>query len=249
MLYSIEKKDEAIKLRRKGYSLKEIAEKLYIAKSTASLWLNSIILSQKAQERLKKKEILGQYKSIQIRRNKNEQKKNELKQIVIKALSSIVFDSNLNKLLCSVLFWAEGGKYTDSNVDFINSDPIMVSTFMKLLRQSFMIDENKLRILVHVHEYHDEKDIKNFWSKITNVPLTQFNKSYLKANTKKVIRHGYKGCVRIRYYDYKVARELRMFYNVFSEMIGASVSGRPGVSKTSNRGPIPLAPANINGAT
>ncbi|NQU83696.1 MAG: hypothetical protein HQ536_03210, partial [Parcubacteria group bacterium] len=70
MAYPLKIKEKAIKLRKKGYSLKEISEKLKIAKGTASIWLNDVKLSQKAQERLQKREILGQYKSHLIRRKK-----------------------------------------------------------------------------------------------------------------------------------------------------------------------------------
>jgi len=47
-------KKRAITLCHKGYSLKEISEKLSIAKSTASNWLCDIYLSKSALKRLKK---------------------------------------------------------------------------------------------------------------------------------------------------------------------------------------------------
>jgi orotate phosphoribosyltransferase-like protein len=53
-----ETKEKAIKLRKNGYSLKEISEKLNIAKSTASVWLRNIKLTQKAKKRLKKRKLL-----------------------------------------------------------------------------------------------------------------------------------------------------------------------------------------------
>jgi orotate phosphoribosyltransferase-like protein len=49
----LEIKRKAIALRKRGYSVKEIAEKLHIAKSTSSLWVREIKLNKKAQQRLK----------------------------------------------------------------------------------------------------------------------------------------------------------------------------------------------------
>lgn len=95
----------------------------------------------------------------------------------------------------------------------------MVKTFLKLLRSTFILDEKKFRALVHIHEYHNEKEIKAFWSKVTGIPLTQFNKSYLKTHTKKIIRKNYKGTISIRYYDYKIALELSFIYNIFAKKL------------------------------
>jgi len=41
-------KQQALILRRKGYSLKEISELLSVSKGTASLWCNNIVLNKKA---------------------------------------------------------------------------------------------------------------------------------------------------------------------------------------------------------
>lgn len=217
MAYPIEIKEKATILRKMGYSIKEIARKLNIAQSTSSEWLRNVPLNKKAKERLKSRKIFGQYKASQTWKKKRQQAINQQNQKVLTPLSKIKFDSGIYKLLCSFLFWTEGGKSTDSYVYFINSEPKMVTTFLRLLRLSFPIQEEKLRALVHIHEYHNEPKIKEFWSKITKIPLSQFTKSYNKPNTKKRIRPGYKGSIRIRYYDSKIALELRSFYNMFVE--------------------------------
>lgn len=220
MAYSIKIKGRAIKLRKQGYSIKEISEILKIAKGTSSLWVSIVKLNKKAQARLKKRNVLGQYKSIEIARKRRQIKKAYFNRIALNSFKNIKLNKGLYKLLCAFLFWTEGGKSTDSYVYFINSDPKMVATFLKLLRRSFKIDEKKLRALVHIHEYHNEKQILNYWSKTTNLPLKQFTKSYKKPHTSKRKRENYKGSIRIRYYDYKIALELRSIYNTFVDILG-----------------------------
>lgn len=221
MPYPIELKNQAIFLRKKGFSLKEVAEKFGIAKSTASVWLQNVNLNQKAQGRLKKRRILGQYKSRFI---KKIQRENLIKTYRLQAyqeISKIHFNKNTYKLLCSFLYWCEGAKLNSTHIRFINSDPKMIKTFLKLLRISFQLDEKKFRALIHLHDYHNEKKQKKFWSKITEIPLKQFNKSYHKPNTKKRIRDNYPGCLAIYYYDHKIAKELAALYNSFAEYLGA----------------------------
>jgi len=218
--YSIETKGKALKLRLKGYSLNEVSHLFKISKSTASAWLKNINLDQKAQNRLKRRHILGQYKAMKTAKSKRDLMKNKIDKISSNSIKNIKLNKELFKLLCSFLFWTEGGKSTDSYVFFTNSDPKMVATFVKLIRNSYKLDERKFRAMVHIHEYHNEKDIKDFWSQVTNIPLTQFSKSYKKNNTGKRIRDNYMGTIRIRYYDYKIALELRSFYNTFVQVIG-----------------------------
>lgn len=217
MAYSPTLKEKAKRLRRTGYSLKQIAEKLRIAKSTASGWLRDIRLSERALGRLKKRRQLGQHKARQTKRKKREKKFKQLKAEKRKGLSKSKIDKQILKLCCSLLYWCEGGKYTDSHIIFANSDPILIKTFVNLLRQSFKLDEKKFRVLVHIHEYHSDIKQKRFWSRITEIPISQFTQSYKKPHTKKRKRNNYPGCIRVSYYDAKVAKELKALYTVFSE--------------------------------
>jgi len=220
MSYPIETKELAVKLRKFGYSIREISHKLRVSKSTASLWLNSVILNKKAKDRLKKRKILGQYKTMLIANSKRLEIQKKISKTVQYQLKTINKTKSLYKLLLSLLFWTEGGKSTDSYVFFTNSDPKMVGLFVYLIRQSFDIHESKFRALIHIHEYHDKKRQIRYWSDITNIPPEQFSKSYVKAHTGKRIRQGYQGSIRIRYYDHKIALELRSFYNTLVKDLG-----------------------------
>lgn len=216
--YSSNLVNKAIILRKEGYSYKEISKELKIAKSSAYLWCRLIKLNEKAKKRISGRMAIGIKRAKEVLKAK--------KETVIKIVSDnsndylLLTKSNkkINKLLCSFLYWAEGEKNRNAVV-FINSDPIMIKCFLTLFRSSFILDEQKFRGLVHVHEYHNEIEIKNYWSKITNIPLSQFSKSYLKPHTKKTIREGYKGTISIRYYDYKIALELGFIYNRFADRL------------------------------
>lgn len=218
MAYSLELKQKAINLRKKGCSIKEVARILEIAQSTSSLWLRDVTLDKKAEERLKKRKIYGQYKAHQTQKIKRLQKREKYQTEALSLLRNNYFSTSTKKLLCAFLFWAEGGK-NGSCVHFVNSDPKMIATFLKLLRTSFAINENKFRASIHVHEYHNETELRQFWSKVANIPLNQFNKSYKKQHTKKRKRPGYMGCFVLRYYDYKIALQLRSLYNMYSDRI------------------------------
>lgn len=214
MPYPIELKNQAISLRKKGFSLKEIAEKLGLAKSTASKWLSPIVLSKEAKLRLQKRKLLGQYKSMLTKQRKRIEREKELNKIAYQTIKTIHFTKPLEKLCCALIWWCEGNKTTQF-VRFTSSDVSLVRIFLKLFRSAFDVDEKKFRILMHLHRYHNEQRQKDFWSKITKIPPNQFNRSFQKPNTGKRTQKDYPGCVAVGYYDSKIAKELASIYNTY----------------------------------
>ena len=200
MSYSIQIKTNAIELRKKGFSLSEIAKRLHISKSTISEWVSSIELSASAQKRLADKKIIGQYKSVLLKRELAVKKRKIAQELASKEISKIAFSKELLKLCCALLWWCEGNKDT-TMVRFTSSDKTLISKF---------------RALVHIHAYHDDETQKKYWSQITKIPLSQFNASFKKKNTGIRTKIGYPGCVAISYYDAKIAKELEAIYNAFT---------------------------------
>lgn len=216
--YSSNLVNKAMILRKEGYSYKEISTKLKIAKSGAYLWCNQVKLNEKAKKRISGRMAIGIKKAKEVLKAKKEKILKKISNDSDDYLLLTKSNKEINKLLCSFLFWGEGEKNRNAVV-FVNSDPIMIKCFLNLLRSSFVLDESKFRGLVHVHEYHNDNEIKKYWSGITNIPLKQFSKSYLKPHTGKNSRKGYKGTISIRYYDYKIALELGFIYNRFAERL------------------------------
>ena len=124
------------------------------------------------------------------------------------------------KIMCAMLYWCEGNK-SPGTVVFTNSDHKLVKTFLKLLRESFILDEKKFHPCVHIHEYHSASRQLDFWSKTTNINKQQFTKPYRKPNTGKRIREGYQGCLSLRYHDSDLARRLLATAKAFLESMGA----------------------------
>lgn len=203
----------AKKFRLKGRSFNEIAIKLQIAKSTVYEWTSDIKLGRNALKRLANKKNVTRNKALSVMKTIRDKKKRIIEKKAQETISKSHLDQATKKILCSVLFRAEGEKSQKSHMAFINSEPEMISLFLHLLRTSFALDEKKFRVLVHIHEYHDEKEIKLYWSHITKISLSQFTKSYRKPNTNKRSKENYKGTISIRYYDYKIALELHFIYN------------------------------------
>ena len=243
-MHSAQIKQNAIELRKKGYSYGEISKKLSIAKSSAFLWASNIPLDVRATEILRIKTESTLFKARHVLKKRKFEIIQDIKKQALKSVIEIDINKDVERLLCSLLFWAEGAKDL-RHVRFSNSDPKMIRVFLYLLRNNFNIDESKLRVVLHLHEYHNEEEQKIFWSEITSIPLTKFNKVWRKPHTGLRKRPGYKGCVDLRYYNHTVAQELEATYNAFAKLVvGASFNGRTLLSKSKNTGSIPVAPAS-----
>ncbi|MBX4205857.1 hypothetical protein KW795_01535 [Candidatus Microgenomates bacterium] len=218
MSYPISVKENAIKLRTNGYSIKEISKYLKIAKSTSSEWLKNVELDEKARKRLEDRHLLGQYKTAQTFKIKREKLIESIENQVIPEIQKYTKDKTLKKIYCALLYWTEGGK-NKSCVNFTNSDIKMTALFIKLLRECFNFDERKLKVRLHLHEYHNEEAMKILWGNALDINYNQFNKIYLKPHTKKRKKDYYPGCANVRYFDYKIALELYSIYNMLTKQV------------------------------
>ncbi|MCL5004651.1 MAG: hypothetical protein M1170_01755 [Patescibacteria group bacterium] len=172
----------AVQLRKRGWSYKKILTKIKVAKSTLSLWLRDVELTFQQKEKLLKGREKSRYAGAKARQRQRIEKTEKIINVA-KEEAKILFK---NPLFSSglMLYWAEGAKSNES-IKFSNSDPIMIKFMMKWFRDICNVPEKKIRIAVHMHELHCRKDIEQYWSKITNIPLKQFQKTYIKPTSLK----------------------------------------------------------------
>lgn len=205
-------KSQALSLRQSGYSIKQIAKMLNIAVSTSSVWLNGVELKVSAQKRIDLRSAEARQRGALERKRRLLIKYETIEKIVREDLDKLNLDKISKRLLCAFLYWGEGAK-TGKDLRFINADPKVVQVYLLLLRDSFKINEIKLRARLHIHEYHDEKKQLIFWSKITKIPIYRIS-IYRKPNTGKIIREGYPGCISINYADSAVFTALTGYYRL-----------------------------------
>lgn len=215
MKQKIEEKLKAISLRKKGYSLNEIVEKVGVAKSSVSVWVRNIPLNNHARKRLLTKIKIGQLISAENKRRKTKEILDNYRKQALKDIRNKGLDKITAKIICSLIYWCEGTKNYFQGLNFTNSDPRLIKTFLYLLRKSFNIDEKKFRPCIHLHKYHNPKKQLNFWSKATKIPKTQFIKPFIKLNTGKRIRENYPGCIAIRYHNSSITKQLLMIAETF----------------------------------
>lgn len=193
-----------IKLREKGKSYNYISDRLNIPKSTVRYWSKHIKLTDKQREKLNKNSRNPYYGKRKL--NIENQIKN--KQIKIKDLWSEGYNQveNLTPrelfLVGISLYWAEGFK-KDTQLGFANSDFRMINLFIKWLKVCCDIDIDRLQPRITINISHKDRidNIREYWSRKTNIPESQFRKEFyqkFKWSKKYSNRNEYFGVLRIK---------------------------------------------------
>ncbi len=79
------------------------------------------------------------------------------------------------------LYFAEGSKL-DKQVVFSNSNSKAIKFMTEWLRNFCKVPNNKFRLSIYIHDNLDEQRAKIFWSKLTNINISQFTKNYIVKN-------------------------------------------------------------------
>lgn len=177
----LESKNLAVKLRREGKTYSEILEKIKVSKSSLTLWLRDIELTQLQKEKILAKSDKARYAAGQRKTEKRIVTTNK-----IIADAKVEFQTLIKNPLFLIglsLYWAEGDKHRLERVKFTNSDPKMVELMMRWFREICEVKEEKFRVALHIHNLIMNDDVKGFWHKLTKIPVNQFNKLYVKQTT------------------------------------------------------------------
>lgn len=211
-----ELKLQAIQLRKQGYSINELSKIIPVSKSTLSVWVQNIPLSEDARRRILQRYSQGQLKSQESIKNRSFARNQALHSWALEFLLGLEITVQIETLLCAMVYFCEGAKCLNS-VAFTNSDPDLVRTFISFFRKAFPLNERKFRILMQLHPYHSEVKQRIFWSVVTGIPVQQFQKTYIKPTKGQYKKEGYEGCIMLRYYDASIARKLNIIAKSFME--------------------------------
>lgn len=174
-------KNRAIELRKAGKSYSEILKELQLrSKGTLSAWFKNIQLSQKSRLLLEKNNNLAIKRGLQ-KFNSDRSRKiiEENKTARTEGAAQIGKISSRELLIIgAALYWGEGTKSERSlgnrNIAFANSDPDMIATFLRFIRDILKIKEERIRAGIHIYPNISQTKARNYWSQVTKLPIDRF---------------------------------------------------------------------------
>lgn len=210
---NLEWKIKAQELRKKGLSYNEILKIVPVPKSTLSGWCRDIALNEKQALRLFKNKLSGSAKGRIIGAKRQQAKRlNQIQELLEKGRGEIGHLSKRDRFISGISLYAAEGTKRDKMCSFANSDPQLIFFMSRWFREFCNIPEPRLRGAIWIHDGLDIEVAKKYWSKITDIPLSQFHKTYIaknKTDSKKVRKNIHThGVFSIKFSDAKTHRRL-----------------------------------------
>ena len=177
-------RDLARQLRREeGASIKDIALRVGVSKSSVSLWVRDIELTPEQHAALAARNVAynrqmsGTWKQAARRRDERIEYQEHGRTIARFGDPSFVAGC--------MLYWAEGARNRNS-VKFTNSDPEMVRFFVRFLRERFDVGPDVISVTCNLFADHREcqREIEQFWLDVAGLPASCLRKSSVNVYSK-----------------------------------------------------------------
>jgi transposase len=195
---------KARELRANGSTYDEIAAELGVSKGSVSLWVRDMPRRGRlSYEEFRKRNSEGIAKYWAAERPVREARR---QQISDSAAAQIGELSDREVVIAgAIAYWCEGAKSKphrrSEQLDFINSDPQLISFFLRFLTVAG-VTPDRLICRLHIHENADVAAAQQFWLDLTGLPVEQFRRPTLKRHNPKTVRkntgQSYHGCLIIK---------------------------------------------------
>jgi hypothetical protein len=191
------KKEIALGLRREGRSIREVAELVGIARSTASTWCREVELTEDQKIEIDKRNPASQnYAGVRSCDLISERARN--KRIAYQK-EGMTEAGELDLFLAGcMLYWGEGSKGKNC-VKITNYDPAMLKFFVRFLRECFDVKNEQIKIWIVVYTDVEEEveEAEQFWLQTLELPRSRLGKTKKIVGSKPTMKkniHKYGGC-------------------------------------------------------
>lgn len=186
MTHTSTMREEVFKLRKAGYSYNLISQKTGMSKSTLSGWLSRVPYApnQTTIDRIGKARAASGRAKAKIKIESIEKAGVEAKKEIGKITRRDLF------MLGIGIYIGEGAK-TFNIVRVINADPKIIKFAVKWFEEIIDLPKENFRIRLHLYPDNNIKQCIKFWSNISKIPISQFQKTHIdERKDKKMFKRG-----------------------------------------------------------
>ncbi len=172
-----DKREEARRLRREdGMAITDICKQLSVAKSSVSMWVRDIVLTEEQKATLHQQhyaywaQIRGAHTNAIQGRERRLSYQQEGRQ---KAR-----EGDALHLAGCMLYWGEGAK-TKNELALGNSDVDLLITYVQFLNESLNVDKNNIviRVYCYLENGITQSEIEDYWLTKLNLPRESLRKT------------------------------------------------------------------------
>ena len=180
-------KSEAIRMRTRGASIRDVEAKLGIPRSTLSGWFKHLKLSEYHQKVLRKKAARAIIRArVEAVKWHNLQKTLRMKlaaEDAARTLNNIDFtNSAIVELALAILYLGEGTKKT-AQTAMGNSDPLILRFFVRTIQKLYSLTPTDFKCHLHLRADQDPEKMARYWSRELGIPRRNFLKPLIDQRT------------------------------------------------------------------
>lgn len=166
--------------RRHGLSVRELAAAAGVSKSSVSLWVRDVALTDKQLAELQNRNPAynRQRNGAAVRVAQGRQRRASYQD----EGRALVQSGDDGFIRCCLLYWGEGAKARHT-LSFSNSDPGMICFWVDLLRDVLSVPDERIRLGCYLYSDHlrHQTEVENFWLELTGLERSNLCRSMVNA--------------------------------------------------------------------
>lgn len=193
MVRNKEKYEQVISLRKRGFTLEEIAKICEISKSTASKWLKNKAFSAQITNQNTKRAGQENAKRLRLisKARDGERKRRYADASVSAKVEFVHYQSNPLFMAGLAAYVAAGDINDEMVIRFSHISPELHRLFISFTQEFLGVPKQKIRIWLQLYPGITEESAMKKWSKITTLPYSQFYKNqFVNKSSKKTLHYG-----------------------------------------------------------
>ncbi len=215
-------REQATKLRLKGYTFGQIKRELGIAKATLSNWLSKLPLTEEQLLLLDKNKLSSRDIAVEKFRNTYKEKRLvRLKKIYCEQEKMLPLSEKELFIAGLFLYWGEGEKKL-GRVSVSNTDPKIIKFTLIWMTQALRIPKEKIKAALHLYKDMDIEESTNFWVDVLDFSKMQFTKPYIKNTNREGLTYkGFgHGTCKIYHHNVELSQKIAMSIKTISDFYG-----------------------------
>lgn len=193
MVRNKEKYEQVVSLRKRGFTLEEVAKYCNISKSTASIWLKNKDFSIQMTEKNKKRAKAENAKRLRlIAKTRNRERKQRYFDAASSAKVEFAHYQKKTLFLAGLTAYMTAGDLKDDRKIRLSHVSMDVHRlFIKFLTQFLGVNKKEVRIWLQLYGATSEEKAMKLWSKNTTIPYSQFYKNqFVNKSYNKILHNG-----------------------------------------------------------
>ena len=220
MVRNKEKYRQVISLRKRGFTLEEIAKYCGVSKSTASRWLKNHGFSKQISEinysRARRENAKRLKLIIKTRHKERSQRYKDVQNFA--ATEFRHYSKNPKFMIGLSVYVSTGNQGDDKVIRLSHKNPVIHRLFINFCQEFLGIDKSKIHFWLILYKKTEELKIRKKWSKITTIPCSRFYKTQF-INNKKEGKNLHLGVGNTIISDVYCRHRLRVWSNLFQQSV------------------------------